>query len=662
LAAGVEGADVKARRIFEMSKFIKPAAIILAVVGLLLVKAGLAAAQMAPGPGGSASGSPYQPPPPPDANLQAPATSGTIQLQSVPISPVIPPDSSVPVRETSQFEHHDSALSFPEIFAKQWSPTRQVPPESLISESYLRTAEQTARKMSLKEAIYIALRNNPNVAYIELNPVAGQEAVRTANAAFDPNLTSQVDVIKSVVPATSLLVGATASATKLYDWNFGLNKLSSITGGTMGITFNNERSDSNSAFASINPSYSPTLAVSLAQPLLQGFGWKFATISVRIAESGQKQAQWNYEQSLQDLIQTIAGDYWNVVLSEENLEVARAALKFNQDLVRQNSISVRVGTLAPLDLQEAQSAAATAEANVFTAEANLKTARAQLRQDVMFNPQGTFLPAEIQPSQLPDPHEAIKIDEDGALRAAVEYRPSLAALRESIRSSLLQVEYSENQVLPQLNLGAQIGVTNTAGTSKCFAPLSNPMMGAGTCTPENSTLIDSGSKLPFGGIYGDALNKMWNFSFYNYAGVLTFQMPLDNASARAALAQARVSYEQTRLQYRAQLSAAVVQIENALANLYADQKRAMATEQATFYARQSLNDENVRFRVGMATTHDLLQFQEEEVSAEGNQVQAFVDLENAKINLQHAQGTLLTAYNINFQVQDPHETPWYATF
>ncbi len=64
----------------------------------------------------------------------------------------------------------------------------------------------------------------------------------------------------------------------------------------------------------------------------------------------------------------------------------------------------------------------------------------------------------------------------------------------------------------------------------------------------------------------------------------------------------------------------------------------------------------------MATTHDLLQVQEEEVSAEGNQVQAFVDLENAKINLEHAQGTLLTAFNINFQIQDPHETPWYAMF
>jgi len=654
-----------------MSKSFGRAAIIVAFAALMLGEVQIAAAQSRPATGSSAAMGSYNPPAPPDADLQAPPTSGPIQLQGVAISPQTAPDTSVAPRATAQFEHHDSPAAFPNIIAHQWSTTHEVPAESLISESYLRTADQTARRISLKEAIYIALRNNPNVRYVQLNPVGAQEAVRAANGAFDPNLTSQVDMVKSVVPATSVLVGATASATKLYDWNFGVNKLSAITNGTVGITFNNERALSNSAFASVNPSYNPTLAVSIAQPLLQNFGWRFATINVRVAESAQKQAQWNYEQSLQDLIQQIATDYWNVVLSEENLDVARAALKFNQDLVRQNAISVKVGTLAPLDLQEAQSAAATAVANVFTAQANLKTARAQLRQDVMFNPDGTFLPAEIQPGDLPQPHESIVIDEDGALRAAVEYRPSLAGLRESIRGALLQVQYAENQTLPQLNLGAQIGVTNTAGHSRCNPPFGAPVGGSGNCTPSGTVDVgagpmpyppDSGDRLPFGGIYGDALNKMWNFGFYNYAAVLTFQMPLDDAAPRAALAQARVSYEQTRLQYRAQLSAAVVQVENALANLYADQKRAQATEQATFYARQSLNDENVRFRVGMATTHDLLQFQSEEVQAEGNQVQSFVDLENAKINLQHAQGTLLTAYNINFQIQDPHETPWYATF
>ena len=134
-------------------------------------------------------------------------------------------------------------------------------------------------------------------------------------------------------------------------------------------------------------------------------------------------------------------------------------------------------------------------------------------------------------------------------------------------------------------------------------------------------------------------------------------MPLDNAVPRAALAQARVQYEQQRVLYRAALSQAVIDVQSALANLYADQKRASATASATYYARQSLHDEQVRFRVGMATTHDLLQFQEEEVSAEGNQVQAEVDLENAKLALGHADGTLLQQFQINWEVQNPHEVP-----
>jgi outer membrane protein len=351
-----------------------------------------------------------------------------------------------------------------------------------------------------------------------------------------------------------------------------------------------------------------------------------------------------------------------VVLSEENLQVARAALRFNLDLVRQNAISVKVGTLAPIDLQEAQSAAATAEANVYTAEANLKNSRTQLRQDVMLNPYGTFLPEEIQPLTRPNPQEQITVDEERALELAVQYVPSLGSMREAIRDALLQVKFSENQVLPQLNLGTQFGLASTAGTTPCQAKLG--ISGTpGNCTiPAVPPVPLNGNRLPFGGIYGDALDRLWGFTYYNYAAVLTFQMPLDNAVPRAALAQARVQYEQQRMLYRAALSQTVVNVESALSNLYADQKRAQATAQATYYARQSLHDEQVRFRVGMATTHDLLQFQEEEVSAEGNQVQAETDLENAKLALGHADGTLLQQFNINWEVENPHEVPWYAAF
>ena len=64
----------------------------------------------------------------------------------------------------------------------------------------------------------------------------------------------------------------------------------------------------------------------------------------------------------------------------------------------------------------------------------------------------------------------------------------------------------------------------------------------------------------------------------------------------------------------------------------------------------------------MATTHDLLQFQEQLISAQGNQVQAEVDLEDARLSLEHEQGTLLRAFQVDFKLQDPHRTHWYSQF
>src|SRR5579885_448065 len=462
----------------------------------------------------------------PKTPLPPPATSGRIQLNASPIGPQTTPPVNVPNAATVPFEHNDSVISLPRIFARQWSLTSEVPPESLISERYIRSADQQARALSLKEAIYIALRNNPNVQAALMNPIAAVETIRVANGAFDPNLTSQIDVFKTVTPTTSILAtgGATDTVAKQYDWNFGINKVSSYTNGTVGLAFNNNRQASNSLFSGVNPAYNPSLTLSLNQPLLQSFGWRFATINVRIAESGQKQQQWNYGQTLQDFVQRIGNEYWNVVLNEELLEVARAALRFNIELVRENTISVKVGTLAPLDLQEAQSAEATAEANVYTAEAQLRNARAQLRQDVMLNPQGTFIPEDIEPITRPNPQEQVAESEERALELAVQYRPSLAGLREAIRGALMQVKFSENQTLPQLNLGTQFGITSTAGTTPCISNLGQP----GTCTPAGGA-PGTGTKLPFGGIYGDALNRLWNFTWYNYAAVLSFQMPLDNA-------------------------------------------------------------------------------------------------------------------------------------
>jgi outer membrane protein len=597
----------------------------------------------------------------PTERLQVPSVDidSAIPLAAEPISPQTAPDVNVPPAERKRFEH--SKLSA-EVLVHQWSPTEEVPPESVISERYIGTSDQSARAVSLKEAVFLALSNNPTIAAAQLNPLLSLESVRESEATFDPNLTSRLDEEKTVTPATSILQtgGASAYATKDYDWNFAVSKTLATTNGTLALTFDNNRLLSNSAFASINPAYTPSITMSLSQPLLQNFGLNFATINVRIAEINQESAQFNYEQNLSDFILKVGGDYWNVVGAEESLAVAREAYKLAADVVRQNEISVRVGTLAPLDLQEAQSTEATNAAGVYQAENTLQVARAGLRQDLMLNPSHVFLPEQIQPTDKPTGASDIKDDEEQSLEYAMEYRPELASMRQLIRSLLLQVKFAENQTLPQLNLGAQIGLTSVAGLAKC-----SELLGGSTETP-NCTIPTvpptEGVKLPFGRNYSDALNNIWSFGFYNYAIALSFQRPLTNDAATAALAQAKIEYEQQRLQYRALISQIVLDVETQLTTVNSDIKTAHANKIASDYARESLRAEEERFRVGLATTHDLLQYQEELVAALGNEVSSDVSLEVAKLALRHAQGMLLHHFNVTFEPQNPHQGRWYTAF
>jgi outer membrane protein TolC len=468
-----------------------------------------------------------------------------------------------------------------------------------------------------------------------------------------------------VTPTTSSLQtgGAKAFVQKSYVWDFAINKTLATTNGTLGATFINSYSGNNSAFAGVNPAYVPGLTLSLNQPLLRNFGNQFATINVRIAESSQKQSQFNYEQQLNDFVLRVGTDYWNVVRAEENLEVANKALAVAQDLVRQNTISVKVGVLAPLSLKEAQSEEATDLSNVYQAEGQLDTARTVLAQDVMYNPDHTFLPAKLEPIERPNPERMDEYDEL-SLEQAMMYRPELASMRELIRSMLLQVKFAENQTLPQVNLGAQFGLTGTAGAINC-----NPFFGSSSLGIVSNCMIPNpvgtpvaGIKLPFKGLYPESLDRLWTFSFYNYAVVFNIERPFNNDAAKAALAQAKIEYEQQRMRYRDLISSIVVDVQSSLDGLKANYKSAQASKTATEFAAASLHDERERFRVGMATTHELLQFIDSLVAAEGNEVNADVNFEISKLAVKHSEGTLLRAYNIQFVPTNPDVRPWYGRF
>ena len=376
-------------------------------------------------------------------------TPGQVQSQTgVLAGQNSPPDVNAPVSPHAGAQYESNPiLSLPEMFVRQWN-FHEV---QLPRDQFSTWEDNQSQTLTLKETIYLALRNNPGLGSVALDPVAATESVKAANAVFDPQLSSQTDVEKQATPVSSPFQnpGSVAYVSKLYDWNFGLSKVLSSTNGTLGVTFDNNRTITNTVFSPINPVYTPTMVMSLSQPLLQNFGWQFATINVRLAESAQRTAQWNYASSINDFVQRIGNDYWGIVQADENLKVQQSALGFDNDLVRVNHASYQVGMMQKVNLTEALSAAATAKANVQAAQAGLDIAETTLRQDVALNPRGALLAQVIEPAQQPDIRPKGNETDETAFENMLKDSPALAGMRESIRSALIQVKYAENQMLPQ---------------------------------------------------------------------------------------------------------------------------------------------------------------------------------------------------------------------
>ena len=62
------------------------------------------------------------------------------------------------------------------------------------------------------------------------------------------------------------------------------------------------------------------------------------------------------------------------------------------------------------------------------------------------------------------------------------------------------------------------------------------------------------------------------------------------------------------------------------------------------------------------TTTDLLKFQNDLAAAEVAYIQALIEYNISRAELDRAQGTLLSRFNVIIEGRDETETPWWAAF
>jgi outer membrane protein len=546
------------------------------------------------------------------------------------------------------------------VLPEQWRPG--VRPSPALAVPVPVTRDEAVDTVTLKEAIGLALENNPGIAAQRLEPSRQETGVLQAQAEYDPTLTGQLNYSKATTPNASVLGGNLVTVTDDRYANVHLMKLFR-TGTQLTIDSLNERIDTNSRFNQLRPQYKPTVSFSLVQPLLQNFGWDFSYLYVRVAEQTADAAVYTYEATLANFVQQVIQTYWAVVGAREQVEVSRDAKALADRTVEENQARVRVGLLPPVSVLEAQADAAARASDLIQAENTLAVARQNLAQLVFFRPAGTFVPRTLEPGETTEP-EDVTADVDGSLGVALDERPEIQASVRGVTARQLNEKIASNALLPVVNVVGSYGVNGLSGTAQPstlnLTPTVFPTPIAGAhCVPVSS---GKGFACDFAGPPSEAYDRLVSNEFNAYAFGLQVSVPLSNAYAESQYTASRIARSEAELNHRQLLSNVTLEVRQAVANLASSRQRIDTTRVARELAAENLRNQEKRHEVGMATTKDLLDFQSRLTSARGAEVQAKIDYANSVAAWRRAEGRLLGHYQIVVEHGGRRSTPWFARF
>lgn len=520
------------------------------------------------------------------------------------------------------------------------------PPTSEPANPFISGLRDAPAQLSLRDAVLTSVQNNPAVIAESLTPLAQQTGILEAQAQFDPLFGADLGFGRNATPISNVLNEGSENALRVSttnaNWDFSLGKLLR-TGGAFSVDWDNARSTNDAQifggqpFQLFNPAFQPQLNASLNQPLLRDFGLYFTSLRIRVAEAATDAAIQSYKAAVANFIRGVVANYWAVVGLEERVEVLKGSLDLAEKTVRDNRTRVDVGVLPPVAVLESEAEAARRKEDVIVATNDLSQARLQLRTQVFLPSENPFLPRAVQPIDRPtsDPME-VQVEE--ALQIAMDKRPEIQAAKLQFKGRELNTALQENGVLPKLDLFGSIGVNGLAG--------------------QNTTEVVE----YFEGNYGDSLDTMADGRFYQYQAGIRIEIPIGNAGAKARATRARVEEQQTFTRYRQTVSDVSLEVGRAVANLLSDQERIETTRIARELSEQNLRNQTKRYEVGMVTTTDLLQFQNDLASAKVAHIQAMIEYNISQAELDRAQGTLLSRFNVTIEPRGETDTPWWAMF
>ncbi len=484
--------------------------------------------------------------------------------------------------------------------------------------------------LNLSGAYEVALSRNLTLQVGRVDLAWADAGIVGSSGFFDPNLTASLSSSSDESPTVSQLEGAEVVKSQGESLNLGLNQILP-TGGQVSVTLSERRSETNSQFVFLNPSWYTDLNLSLRQPLLEGFGTTVTRAGIVIAKNSRAQTATAFEGQVVATLRQVEVAYWDYIRAREAVAVNEQSLALAERLLNETRERVEVGTSAPIDTVQSEAGVATRRQDLIVARNSADNAEDTLKAVLGFDRPEEWL-TRIAAAE-PIATAVVDVDLAQAITAALARRPELRQLEIGLDTSDLRIELARNDRLPSLDLQAAYGYSGIGGT-----------VNDTTLPTAKSGLSDS-----FGQI-GD---------FPGWSVGLSFTMPLGNTAADAALAQRRFERDRAEVDLAALRQQIIHEVRVAVRALHDGAAAIDAAVASRQFATRNLEAEQTKFANGLSTNYQVLEIQEDLAQAELSELNARTVYRRAIVGYMAATGTLLEQRGIAIidpgAAEEPHQ-------
>ena len=454
---------------------------------------------------------------------------------------------------------------------------------------------------------------------------------------LDPTLTSSLEYEATTTPSTSAFTGSTPVQSTTATFNVGYTE-GFLTGTQLGVTFNNSRGTNTNPFNTYSPLLNTTFRATATQHLLQGFGWGINGRFMVQAKNDRRITDSAFRQQLLYTVNQVENIYWGLVSAYEDEQAKERALAQSTQLTADNRRQLEIGTLAPLDVVNSDSAVATDKQALVASQSNLTYQQLLMKQAIARNLEDTVLTnAPVIPTdrvgldRLPEEDMTV----DALVQQAYVNNPQIEQAVLSMKNNEITMKAEKNGLLPTVDAYAFYGASAVSGSQSSYL----------NCTALGAF---GGSGCPFPTVgYGTAVGHLFDNNAPDKGVGVNVTIPLRNRVAQADQARSQMEYRQAQMRLQQLYTQIRIQVINGQYALTNDRAQVTAAQAGREYAAQSLDAEQKKFKLGASTSALVLQQQRNLATAENTLISATAAYAKDRAGLLQLLSNTLDRYGIS---------------